>query len=381
MTRFLVSFTRAAQLIESRFPLRCSDPATSDSVDVYPDREYDYHEEFDEDTTTTSGHPDDGWYTYDINRYHVPDPDGQEIGCIELISDRSSYEVTLSLRRTKPFNRAYNGYWMCVSTFFEEVKQLLAQEEAARRQAAAPKTQPALQPPLLREPTAAATPDQRREFQVMFYGTPAEFGSVVAVFAQRQAHQYGGHLFQLRSPITPDTALVQVWVHDLVVARGCVGSIVAQRLPGGHARLFVLTDEAHLPALLTVWELLRTELEQQGRIDPGVTESQTERASNAPLLSQDQTSAVAERQIERVADTPPASQDQMSDAAELSRHKNRNSGKYARDYEGRRQAVEKYREAHRKGQIRPNKETWVSNQFAVTERAFRNWEKEFPEEP
>ena len=60
MTRFLVSFTRAAQLIESRFPLRCTDPATDDSVDVYPDREYDYQEEFDEDMTTTSGHPDDG---------------------------------------------------------------------------------------------------------------------------------------------------------------------------------------------------------------------------------------------------------------------------------------------------------------------------------
>jgi hypothetical protein len=378
MTRFLVSFTRAAQLIESRFPLRCTDPATGDSVNVYPDREYDYHEEFDEDITTTSGHPDDGWYTYDINRYHVPDPEGQEIGCIELISDRTSYEVTLSLRRTKPFNRAYNGYWMCVSSFFEEAKQLLAQEEAARRQAVAPKTRPALQPPLLRDPAAAAAPDQRREFQLTFYGTPAEFGSVVAFFAQRQAHQHGGHLFQLRSPITPDIALVQVWVLDLVVARGCVGSIVAQRLLGGHARLFVLTDEAHLPALLAVWELLRAELEQQGWIDPGVTESQTERVSNAPLLSQDQTSAVAERQTE-CADAPP-SQDQISDTAEPSRPKNRNSGKYARDYEGRRQAVEKYREAHRRGQIRPNKETWVSNQFAVTERAFRNWEKEFPEE-
>jgi hypothetical protein len=77
---------------------------------VYPEREDDYHQEYDEEKTTTSGHPDDGWYTYQIKRYHIPDPDEQEIGCIELTGEGSSYDVTLSIRRAKPLNRAYNAY-------------------------------------------------------------------------------------------------------------------------------------------------------------------------------------------------------------------------------------------------------------------------------
>ena len=106
MANFGIAFTRAAALIEGCFPLRCTDPATDDPVVVYPEREDDYHEEYDEETTVTSGYPDDGWHTYDIKRYHIPDPDGQEIGYIELSGEGSSDRVTLSITRAKPFNRA-----------------------------------------------------------------------------------------------------------------------------------------------------------------------------------------------------------------------------------------------------------------------------------
>jgi hypothetical protein len=357
MAKFAVAFTRAAALIEGCFPLRCTDPATDDPVVVYPEREADYHEEYDEETTFTSSHPDNGWYAYDIKRYHIPDPDGQEIGFIELIGEGSSFSVTLSIRRTKPFNRAYNAYWTCVSAFFEEVQQILQQEEAARRPAALPKVTPRLQAPTLPAALPPVAADQRREFQETFYGTPAEFGAIVGFFAQRQAHRYGGELFQLRLPLPLDAPLVQIWVYDLVVARGCVGSIVAQRLPNSQARLFVLTDEAHFAALTPVWELLRTELEQQGWIDP----------------------IEPEPEAEPVAALPPH-QNQASDGAEPSRPKNPNSGKYARDYEGRRQAVARYRDAHRSGQIGVNKDTWASIHLGISGRTLLNWEHEFPEQ-
>jgi hypothetical protein len=358
MAKYAVALSRAATLIEGRFPLRCSDPATGDPVVVYPEREDDEHEEYDEETTFTSNHPDNGWYTYDIKRYHIPDPDGQEIGVIELIGESSSYSVTLLIRRTKPFNRAYNAYWTCVSAFFEEVQQILQQEEAARRQAALPKDTSRLQAPTLPAALPPVAADQRREFQVTFYGTPAEFGAIAGFFAQRQAPRYGGELFQVRLPLTPDAALVQIWVYDLVVARGCVGCIVAQRLPSGQARLFVLTDEAHFAALISVWELLRAELEQQGWIDP----------------------IQREPEAEPVADLPAPHHNQASDSAELRRPKNPNSGKYARTYEGRRQAVAKYRDAHRSGQIGVNKDTWASIHLGISGRTLLNWEHEFPDE-
>jgi len=362
MAIFAVAFTRAAALIEGCFPLRCTDPATDDPIVVYPKREDDYHEEYDEETTVTSGYPDDGWHTYDIKRYHIADPDGQEIGSIELIGEGSSYRVTLSITRVKPFNRAYNGYWTCVSTFFEEVQQVLQQEQAVRRQVAFPKDTPRIQlptAPAALPPVAVEAADQRREFQVTFYGTPAEFGAIVAFFAQRQAHRYGGELFQVRLPLTPDAPLVEIWVYDLASAQGCVGSIVAQRLPHGRTRLFVLSDEARFAALASVWELLRTELELQGWIDP----------------------LDLEPEAERVADPPPPHQNQASDDAEPSRPKNRNSGKYARDHEGRSQAVAKYRDAHRSGQIGVNKDTWASIHLGNSGRTLLNWEHEFPEEP
>jgi hypothetical protein len=358
MAKFAVALSRATALIEERFPLRCTDPVTGDPVVVYPEREDDEHEEYDEETTFTSSHPDNGWYTYDIKRYRIPDPDGQEIGFMELIGEGSSYSVTLSIRRAKPFNRAYNAYWTCVSAFFEEVQQVLRREDAARRQAALPKDTPRLQAPTVPAALPPVAADQRREFQMTFYGTPAEFGAIVAFFAQRQAPRYGGELFQVRSPLTPDAALVQIWVYDLAVARGCVGAIVAQRLPNSQARLFVLTDEAHFAALTPVWELLRTELEQQGWIDP----------------------IQREEEAESVAALPPPHQNPASDSAEPRRPKNPNSGKYARDYEGRRQAVAKYRDAHRSGKIGVNKDTWASTHLGISGRTLLNWEHEFPEE-
>src|SRR5262245_60611675 len=332
MAKFAVAFNRAAALIEGHFPLRCTDPATGDPVVVYPESEEDEHEEYDEELTTTSGHPDDGWYTYEIKRYHIPDPDGQAIGCIELIGEALSYPVTLSIRRTKPFNRAYNAYWTCVSVFFEELQQVLRQEEAGRKQAALPKETARIQAPAVPAalpPGAADLADQRREFQLSFYGTPAEFGAIAAFFAQRQAYRYGGELFQVRSPLPLDAPLAQILIYDLTIVRGCVGSIVAQRLPNGHARLFVLTNEAHFTALTSVWELLRTELEQQGWIDPIQPEEEAERITALPLPHQNQ----------------------LTDGDAPSRPKQRNSGKFARDYEGRRQAVAKYRDAHRSGQV------------------------------
>jgi len=169
MTNFPFAFSRATALIERCFPLRCADPATGDPVVVYPERDDDYHEEYDEEKTTISGHPDDGWYTCQIKRYHIPDPDGQEIGVIELTGEGSSYDVTLSIRRAKPFNRAYNAYWTCVSAFFEELQQVLHQEEAGRRQAAYSQDTSPIQPP----PVPAAFPlgaaeaaEQRRECRV-----------------------------------------------------------------------------------------------------------------------------------------------------------------------------------------------------------------------
>jgi hypothetical protein len=327
---------------------------------VYPEREDDYHEEYDEEMTTTSGHPDDGWYSYEIKRYHIPDPDGQEIGCIELIGEASSYNVTLSIRRTKPFNRAYNAYWACVSAFFEEMQQVLRQDEAARRQAALPKNTARIEAPVVPatlHPGAADAADQRRELQLTFYGTPIEFGAIATFFAQRQARRYGGELFQVRSPLPPDAPLVQILIYDLEIVRGCVGSIVAQRLPNGHARLFVLTDEAHFEAFTSVWELLRIELEQQGWIDP----------------------IASEAEAGRVITLPPPHQNQLSDGDAPSRPKQRNSGKFARDYEGRRQAVAKYRDAHRSGQIGLNKDTWASIHLGISGRTLLNWEHEFPE--
>jgi hypothetical protein len=70
----------------------------------------------------------------------------------------------------------------------------------------------------------------------------------------------------------------------------------------------------------------------------------------------------------------------VSESAEPRRPKNPNSGKYARDYEGRRGAVAKYRDAHRSGQIGVNKDTWASIHLGISGRTLLNWEQEFPEE-
>jgi hypothetical protein len=376
MTRHHVSFDDAADLLEGLGPIRYIDPATGIDEFFYLKK---IHEliPFPLDDDEYPGYEyEDAEYVR--LTYPVPGPEGDEMGRI-CIEECGSSEIQLTIERDTPFKREHNYHWKQVCLFFERYKQLLDQLPSIdiTISSPAPIPRPHLQPSSptvlhlladggaseLHEATDSTAPSRvsyREITQVIFYGTPAEFSLVITACAHSLTQRQGDVLFEMRSIVTPDIPLLEVWIHQQTIAGTILGNMLVQRLPGSRSRLSVLAAEAQYAALRDVWCLVRDELVQQGWIDaPGAEPIDPPADGAAPP-----TQPGIDPHMKKRSTDDPASR--------------RETDHWAYKRAKRKQIVTEYRAARQRGEV-ANKGGWASK-HGITGRTLLKYEKEFPEE-
>ena len=83
-------------------------------------------------------------------------------------------------------------------------------------------------------------------------------------------------------------------------------------------------------------------------------------------------------EIEELINDAEAAKAVIENVDRAAKYLKRDSDHYAYPEERRKELVEKYREAKKRGQV-SNKERWIKSKASVNVRTFLNWEKEFPE--
>jgi hypothetical protein len=370
MTRHHISFNDAANLLERLGPIRYIDPATGideffylkqirEFIPLPPDDEDEYPGYVYEEAE------------YVRLTYPVPGPEGDEMGRIR-IEESGSSKIQLTIERDAPFKREQNYHWKQVCLFFERYKQLLDQFPSIDITVSAPTPLPRphlqVSPPVLHlltnadagglhaatDSTTAPTAGYRETTQVIFYGTPAEFSLVITACAHSLTQRQGNVLFEMRSIVTPDIPLLEVWIRQQTIAGTILGSMLVQRLPGSRSRLSVLAAEAQYVALRDVWCLVRDELVQQGWID----------ALGAELIDHPETQPGRDMHLEQRATDDPTSR--------------RENDHWAYKRAKRKQIVTEYRAARQRGEV-ANKDGWASK-HGISGRTLLKYEKEFPEQ-
>ena len=83
-------------------------------------------------------------------------------------------------------------------------------------------------------------------------------------------------------------------------------------------------------------------------------------------------------EIEEHLEEAEAAKQVIDELPRITKYLKRETDHYAYPEERRKELVEKYREAKKRGRI-ANKEAWVYSKAGVNVRTFLNWENEFPE--